>query len=211
MRDNFSISFDWALVPVEDPEEQLKEWGILPNDSATLNTSGLIQTYEDIPPIALAISIVFYVLGMILHIFIITYERFEMDSMKRGLKNQLISSQIAWIFILSFTMSLRAILTLCSVENFIGFQIFLEYVRITSIMANLLIGIEISLFELYCKFVLKRIPESNHDILAVWLSVVNLILALFLSFIQLYGKIGFGLTGDYPNEIQQPRQVSLML
>ena len=211
MRNNSLTTINWALVPVEDHEEQLKEWGILPNDSVTMNTTGIIMTYEEIPTIVLAFSIVFHVLAMTLKVFIVSYERFEMDSMKRGLKNQLISSQMIWTFLLSLTMLMRITITLCSINNFAGFQILLEYVRIACLMAIPLIGIEISLFEFYCKFVLKRVPESDHDILAIWLSVVNLILTLYFGFIQFYGKIGFNLTGDYPIEAQQPRQVSFSL
>ena len=204
MSDN-STNFDWALVPVEDPEDQLKEWGVAPNGSVSEISPGIIQTYEDIPAVALVLSIPFNILGMILQVFIITYERFEMDSMKRGLKNQLISSQILWTFLLSLTLTFRFIFTLCSIKSLIGFQIFLEYLRMSCMMVAVLTGIEISLFEFYCKFVLKRVPECNHDFLAMWLSVVNLILGLFLGFIQLYGRIGFSFTGDNTLESQQPR------
>ena len=48
----------------------------------------LIQDYHGVPYGLLMIGIPWHILGIILQIFVVIYERYEMDSMKRSLTNQ---------------------------------------------------------------------------------------------------------------------------
>ena len=48
----------------------------------------LIQDYHGVPCGLLIIGIPLHILGIIQHVFIVIYERYEMDSMKRSLTNQ---------------------------------------------------------------------------------------------------------------------------
>ena len=48
----------------------------------------LVQDYHGVPCGLLIIGIPMHILGIILQIFVVIYERYEMDSMKRSLTNQ---------------------------------------------------------------------------------------------------------------------------
>ena len=50
--------------------------------------SGIVQSYDKIPIWILVLTLFLLPIGMVLQFFIIIFERFEMDSMKRGLFNQ---------------------------------------------------------------------------------------------------------------------------
>ena len=48
----------------------------------------LVQDYHGVPCGLLIIGIPMHILGIIQHVFVVIYERYEMDSMKRSLTNQ---------------------------------------------------------------------------------------------------------------------------
>ena len=58
--------------------------------------SALVQSYDKIPTWVHLLLLLLFPIGMVLHFFIIIFERFEMDSMKRGLLNQVKISNVVF-------------------------------------------------------------------------------------------------------------------
>ena len=75
---NVSVETKWSVLPNAS-------YDILSNDT---NISEFVQSYENIPMGTLLLILFLLPFGMVLNVFIIIYERFEMDSMKRGLFHQ---------------------------------------------------------------------------------------------------------------------------
>ena len=62
----------------------------------------VVNDYSQIKPVALAIGILLLTFAMVLKSFFIVYEKFEMDPMKRGFTNQMITNQFVWSLLLAF-------------------------------------------------------------------------------------------------------------
>ena len=76
--------------------------------------------------------------------------------------------------------------------------IILGILRWTTIIAVLLVMIEIVFFASYTKLWLKRIPNYDHDILNFWLTIVNFVSSVYFGSLQTYsilatnnGETGF--------------------
>ena len=78
--DFFNISNETELAFLSKSND-----GILSNGT---NLSELVRSYDNIPTWILLLILFILPFGMVLNVFIIKYERYEMDSMKRGLFNQ---------------------------------------------------------------------------------------------------------------------------
>ena len=72
--------------------------------------STLVQSYNKIPTWILLLSLFLFPIGMVLQFFIIIFERFEMDSMKRGLFNQVVFIKSTFI---SYSMGIANVKYVC--------------------------------------------------------------------------------------------------
>ena len=76
-----------------------------------------IQDFMYIPAWMIVFALLLLPIGIIMQFLIVIYERFEMDSMKRHLYNQLISSELVWTTCMSLVSIIRFILTLLNATH----------------------------------------------------------------------------------------------
>ena len=74
----------------EEHSTDFKEFSNVTNETHYLH--GAEFDYRDVPTTLLAIAILLQLLGIPLQCFVVVYERFNMDPMKRGLVNQVRTS-----------------------------------------------------------------------------------------------------------------------
>ena len=86
------------------------------NASEVSNHQEFLDNFSQIQPEVLVIGIIILIVGMVLKLVFIRYERFEMDSMKRGLTNQMTTNQFIWAILLSLILIIRCTCTLLSVN-----------------------------------------------------------------------------------------------
>ena len=143
-----------------------------------------IQDYMYIPAWMIVFALLLLPIGIIMQFLIVIYERFEMDSMKRHLYNQLISSMLIWTTCMSLVSIIRFILTLLNATHPAWLMIMVDYFRRACIFATFLIPVESMIFYYYTELILQRTPNWDHDFLSIWLHVSNMAVSLFLCGIQ---------------------------
>ena len=157
-----------------------------------------VENFYGAPPSLLVIGIIFHIFGMIMQVFTVIYERFEMDPMKRSLTNQMISTHMIWATCLSIFTILRSTFRLFSVSLPFLLMAAIEYLMTTYTIAVTLIYLEVGFFEYLSKVVFGRIPEYDHDFLATCLQVVTFVVSVFLAGLQTFGKLSVSELGDEP-------------
>ena len=145
---------------------------------------GGIQDFMYIPAWMIVFALLLLPIGIIMQFLIVIYERFEMDSMKRHLYNQLISSELVWTTCMSLVSIIRFILTLLNATHPAWLMIMVDYFRRACIFATFLIPVESMIFYYYTELILQRTPNWDHDFLSIWLHVSNMAVSLFLCGIQ---------------------------
>ena len=175
-------------------KERFEEMKLRPIDTQV----PVVRSYENVPNWGLGCAMLLLPLGVPFQLIIVYYERFEMDSMKRDLSNQIISAFTLWSVLSSIVIWTRCLLTLLDTDNSSGFVIFLEYLRLSCVIAWLLYPIQMQFFNYFSKVVLLRVPGYNHDFLAIWLHLTNLVISFYLECIQFIGKNGLYSTNSYP-------------
>ena len=167
--------------------------------NATKSTTiAAIENFYGAPPTLLVTGIVFHIFGILMQVFTVIYERFEMDPMKRSLTNQMISTHMIWAAFLSIFTILRSIFCLFSVSLPFLFLAAIEYLMTTYTIGVTLIYLEVGFFEYWSKMVLGRIPEYDHDFLATWLQIVTFVASLFLAALQTFGTFSVQEFEDQP-------------
>ena len=78
IRGNISSQTEWAIL---NP-------GNIADFINSTNISKLVQTYDQVPTWMLSLSLILIPIGIALNLFIVDYEKYEMDSKKRGIINQ---------------------------------------------------------------------------------------------------------------------------
>ena len=149
--------------------------------------------FSEVPGIVLAVTIVLLVLGIVMQCFAIAYEKFHMDPMKRGLVNQLSTIFMAFSLCFSATCIIRYLLEGIVpqpmpdfIYQFIGW---LGWVARASTFGCLITVNEVIFCIYWSKMWLKRVPNYDHDFLATWLSVANVIIAFYLGGLKTYNAI----------------------
>ena len=129
-------------------------------------------------------------LGMAMQSFVIVYERFHMDPMKRGLVNQLCTTYMVFAMCQSIVCIFRDILRLVvpqPMPTFVYQTLGLAAWFNWSLNFGYSITInQVIFFTYWSKMWLKRVPDYNHDFLAAWLSVTNTVVAFYLGGLQAY-------------------------
>ena len=128
---------------------------------------------------------------------IVLYERYGMDTMKRGLSNRLISSFFSFGLISIPIFIIEELDTLIIERNpdskkFYGFN-FMFFV-----IGSMIVMYEIVVWKYLTKKVLRRIPYFNHDLIGVWLEISNFIIAFGLAGVEAFGK-GFASEFNKPS------------
>ena len=98
----------------------------------------------------------------------------------------MISGQFLWSMILSLVMIVRIITTLLTERTIPFFAYTLDYLKNVGLVGALLCIIEYTAFEHWVKLIRKRVPENDHDFLAGWLQIVNVVLSMYFAYIQRY-------------------------
>ena len=146
-----------------------------------------INDYRQVNPVVLVIGIFVLVSVMVLKSFFIIYERFEMDSMKRGFTNQMITNQFIWSWFLALILIIRFTLTLVSSDTLRSVAIGLAWLQQTCLIAICLSTLEATLFEYWSRLIIKRVPENDHDFIATGLCISNIVLSFYLATMQTIG------------------------
>ena len=147
-----------------------------------------VDDFGEVEPAILCLAIVLLILAMVLQAFSILYERFEMDSMKRGFTDQMITARFAWGMFMSVILILRFILTLLPIDLPYFLAVGLQFLKTTGIIGICLTIIEVTAFEYLTYLILKRVPEYDHDFLATGFQIVNIIVGLYFGALQTFGK-----------------------
>ena len=135
-----------------------------------------------------AINILLMIFGIVMQSFAIAYERFHMDPMKRGLVNQLITTYMAFLMCGSITRIFGFALQWLAPHIVNSFRL-LGWLGWSSGFGCLITANEILFFTYWSKMWLKRVPNYNHDFLAAWLNISNVLVALYLGGFQAYDMI----------------------
>ena len=128
-------------------------------------------------------TILVYLLFGFLSMMITLYERFGMDTQKRGLKNRLVSSLAEFGIIFSIASIGQEFYMVCFNRNPSSTMIYGFFWLVTGVGLVLNIN-EIIMWEYLVKTVYKRVPEFNHDLLGVWLEISNIFIAFMLAMVQ---------------------------
>ena len=164
------------------------------NDTVDINDTAIdqnfvldgIQDFRYIPTLMVISALLLLPFGILMQLLIVIYERFEMDSMKRHLYNQLMSSVLLWTTCLSLVSIMRFILTLLDAFQPLWLMIALDYLRRACILAAFLIPGESLIFYYYSELILQRTPNWDHDFLSIWLHLSNVAASLFLCGVQTF-------------------------
>ena len=148
----------------------------------------VVNDYSQIKPVALAIGILLLTFAMVLKSFFIVYEKFEMDPMKRGFTNQMITNQFVWSLLLAFVLITNFILTLLSIDLPSCLSVILHWLITTCDIAIALIMFEATLFEYWSRLIIKRVPGYNIDFIAYGLMILNVVLSFYFGVLQLVAK-----------------------
>ena len=157
------------------------------NDTAWLEHDD-VDDFREVEPAILFLGILLLILAMVLQVFSILYERFEMDSMKRGFTNQMITTHFAWALLMSIILVLRFSLTLLPFQLPAFIALGLQFLKTVVTLGICLTIIEATIFEYWSHLILKRVPEYDHDFLATGCQVANIVLAFYFGGLQTYGK-----------------------
>ena len=147
-----------------------------------------VNDFGEVEPAILCLGIVLLILATVLQAFSILYERFEMDSMKRGFTNQMITARFAWGIFMSVILILRFILTLLPIDLPYTLAVGLQFLKTTGMIGICLTIIEVSVFEYMTFLILKRVPEYDHDFLATGFQIVNVIVGFYFGALQIFEK-----------------------
>ena len=183
---------DFELSPTNESDFQsfFKDLNISERETDNKNeTNDNVNDFSQIDPPVLVVAIFLLIFVMILKAFFIVYEKFEMDPMKRGFTNQMLTSQFVWSIILSMVLIIRFTLTLFSVGLKPGsLAVGLDWLITTLSIAISLNMLEATVFEYWCKLILKRVPEHDVDFIASGLMIVNFVLSFYLGILHIVGK-----------------------
>ena len=102
---------------------------------------------------------------------------------------QMISTHMMWASNLSMITILRSLLHLVTTNLPLPIVICMQYLMVTYTIALTLIYITTSFFEYWTQFILKRIPNHDHDFLATGLQVTIFGLAFYLGALQTFGLL----------------------
>ena len=156
---------------------------------------GSHTNYSEIPRGYFAVMIFLMMLGVAMQSFVIVYERFNMDPMKRGLVNQLCTTYMAFAMCQSVVCIFRDILRLVvpqPIPTFIYQTLgFVGWLNWSTTFGYVITLNQIIFFTYWSKMWLKRVPDYNHDFLAGWLSVANTVVAFYLGGLQAYNILEF--------------------
>ena len=144
--------------------------------------------YNELTGEYFAITILLVIFGIVMQSFAISYERFHMDPMKRGLVNQLITTYMAFLMCGSITRIFGFALQWLAPHIVNSFRL-LGWLGWSSGFGCLITANEILFFTYWSKMWLKRVPNYNHDFLATWLNASNVSVALYLGGLQAYNLI----------------------
>ena len=136
--------------------------------------------------------------------FAIAYERFHMDPMKRGLVNQLITTYMAFAMCFSSTRIFRYLVEWFAPRPLPIYFIFkvMGWLGWSSTFGCLISINEITFLTYWSKMWLKRVPNYNHDFLATWLNVANIIIAFFLGGLKAYDSIEWVEDKEYVRRVK---------
>ena len=136
-------------------------------------------------PLSMA-TIAILILAGYLALMLTFYERFGMDTMKRGLSNRLVSSFLNFGLIgivASFIEEFR----LLFVNRHPDSRLLFGFTYVFFFIGSFLVLNQIVLWKYVTKKVIKRIPSFNHDFIGVWLEISSLVIALILTEVEAHG------------------------
>ena len=191
---------NWTDTPMAFKEEE---------NSMNSSVIQLLQDFHGVPFGLHFIGIPLHLLGLVQQIIIVIYERNELDPMKRSLTSQvseylskqyhqydhnicftqMISTHMMWASNLSMITILRSLLHLVTTNLPLPILIFIEYLMVTYTIALTLVYITTNFFEYWSQFILRRIPNYDHDFLATGLQVTIFGLAFYLGALQTFGLL----------------------
>ena len=148
--------------------------------------------YNELTGEYFAITILLVIFGIVMQSFAISYERFHMDPMKRGLVNQLSTTYMAFSMCYSITRIIRYFIEWLApkpLHHFIfnGFRL-VGWFAWSGSFGCLITVNEVIFFTYWSKLWLKRVPNYNHDFLAAWLNAANVFMAFYLGGLQVYNS-----------------------
>ena len=165
-----------------------------------------LQSYLDKYYIVLAIITIVILVTAWYMVFMITlYERFGMDTMKRGLINRLVSSFLNFGLI-SIVVFIIEEFDYMLINRNPGSKIFYGFNQIFFVIGSLLVLNQIILWKYLTKKIFKRIPSFNHDFIGLWLEISSIVITFILSgaeahgdmFHKMFNKVYFTFWPFYP-------------